>query len=357
MHTRPTVNFQQQKERILSLIQSRGPCLPVQIARGINVTTIFAGAFLSDLYSEKKIKISNMKVGSSPLYYMVGQESLLENFISHLQQREKEAFLLLKQESVLEDDSQTPIIRVALRAIKDFALPVNIRINNESKLFWKFHSLQDLEAKNLIETKVYPQDTFVKPVKKELPALVLPPSVKQELKNESLMPEQKIEKSPVVEKPIEHKVIKKSEKSEKKHEQIKQEFMKEEIKEELIKEESKKAKEAKPKKQKEMKESPFSSKVKSYLLARDIEILQVLLEKNKEFTAKIRIDMPLGKQEFFLVAKDKKSVNDNDLTIALQNAQTARMPALFLSTGDLHKKAKDYIKDWNNLIKFERIKG
>ena len=36
-----------------------------------------------------------------------------------------------------------------------------------------------------------------------------------------------------------------------------------------------------------------------------MEILEILEEKSREFTAKIRIDTLLGKQEFMLFAKDK----------------------------------------------------
>jgi len=88
------------KEKIMSIISLRGPSLPVNIARLSNVEPLFASAFLSELYNEGKIKLPNMRVGSSPLYYIQGQENLLENFINHLNQREKEAFYLLKREKM-----------------------------------------------------------------------------------------------------------------------------------------------------------------------------------------------------------------------------------------------------------------
>ena len=124
--------FGRDKEKIISLVKVRGPSLPVQIARGIGVEPIFAAAFLSEIYGEKKLKMTSMRVGSSPLYYLEGQESMLENFIEYLNSREKEAFLLLKRENILADDSQEPVMRVALRAIKDFAIPIKVKINEDT---------------------------------------------------------------------------------------------------------------------------------------------------------------------------------------------------------------------------------
>ena len=78
-------------------------------------------------------------------------------------------------------------------------------------------------------------------------------------------------------------------------------------------------------------------------------------EKKKEFSARIRIDSSFGKQEYYLIAKDKKSVSDNDLAIALQNAQSVKMPAIVMSLGDLNKRAKEYVQQWNNMGKFEKM--
>src|SRR3989338_10196618 len=82
------------KDLIISTIKLKGPTLPIHVARTINLNTIFASAFLSELYGEKKILMSQMKVGSSSLYYLPGQESQLENFIEYLNHKEREAFLL-----------------------------------------------------------------------------------------------------------------------------------------------------------------------------------------------------------------------------------------------------------------------
>ena len=71
--------------------------------------------------------------------------------------------------------------------------------------------------------------------------------------------------------------------------------------------------------------------------------------------AKIRIDTPLGKQEIYLIAKDKKKVTEDDITVALQKAQAEKMTSLIISPGEIEKKSIPYLKEWRNLVKFEKV--
>lgn len=144
------------KEKIISIIRRNGPSLPARISREIELSILFTSAFLSELASEKRLKISNMKVGNSPLYFIEGQESMLEKFSHHLKSKEKEAFALLKEKKFLVDSKQAPAIRVALRGIRDFAIP----FKKDEEIVWRFFLI--------------PQEEFTKekrpkiPVKKEL---------------------------------------------------------------------------------------------------------------------------------------------------------------------------------------------
>src|SRR3989344_2304431 len=149
------------KERILEVIKQNGPEFPVRVAKATGGNNIFTAAFMSELVSEQKLKISNMRVGSSPLYYIVGQEEQLQKYSDHLNHKEKEAFKLIKQKEILLDIEQEPAIRVALRSIKDFAIPIKIRDGGEEKIFWKIHTLSNGKAKEIIEQLINP------PIKKE----------------------------------------------------------------------------------------------------------------------------------------------------------------------------------------------
>ena len=315
------------KDLIISTIKLKGPTLPIHVARTINLNTIFASAFLSELYCEKKILMSQMKVGSSSLYYLPGQESQLENFIEYLNHKEREAFLLLKKEKILDDEKTLPAIRVALREIKDFAIPLKVKIDDKTILFWKYYLVSDPEASNLIEFYFLPKNEK---------------SIKKEILQDLARKEQILEK-------------------EIKHEQKFEEIIKKDINfipaaalDQINEKQDDKSKKIKGKKSTQ--DFKFSKKIKEYLSSKDIEILSIFEEKSKDFLAKVRLDTPLGKQEFYLVAKDKKKITEDDIAIALHKAQLEKMPALFLATGEIDKKATDHAKLWRNLVRIEKLK-
>ena len=325
-----------QKEKILSTIRLKGPCLPAQIARTISVDPLFASAFLSELKAEQKLKVSNMKVGSSPLYFLPGQENQLENHIQHLNNREREAFSQLKEKQILQDESLSPVSRVALRSLKDFAVPIRIRGDQEIKLFWKHFLLPEHEVKSTIQkiTSTEEPQQVQKPVQTPVQTTVQTPEPKKhtpQIQTEIVQPKitQPTQTTKSTAAPI----------TTKQNPRI--------INSPSI--------EISPS-QKPPKEYEFSKAIQSYLQAKDIELLSVLAEKKREFTAKVRIDTLFGKQSLYLIAKDKKNITDNDLTLALQKAQAEKMTALIISPGELNKKAKEHLSQWNNLIKYEQLK-
>ncbi len=134
------------KETIMSIIRIEGPVLPVNISRKLGSDTYFAGAVLSELVKSKAVKITNAKIGGSPLYYINGQESKLDRLFPYLPGKEKEAYELLRTRQVLRDSECEPAIRVALRSIKDFSMPLDI--NNE--VYWRWYLTNEDDARNLI---------------------------------------------------------------------------------------------------------------------------------------------------------------------------------------------------------------
>ncbi|MBS3124545.1 hypothetical protein J4437_08020, partial [Candidatus Woesearchaeota archaeon] len=138
------------KNRIVEIIKLKGPSLPIQLAKQLNISSLFVSAFLSELAEEKRIKISSLKVGGSPLYFLEGQENQLEKFQQFLNSKEKEAFELLKQSQILRDSEQEPAIRVALRAIKDFA----IAFKKDEEIFWRYILVSESDVKNILEPEI-----------------------------------------------------------------------------------------------------------------------------------------------------------------------------------------------------------
>ena len=321
------------KDKIVNLIKTRGPSLPLQIAKEIQKNSIITSAFLSELASEKSIRISNLKVGSSPLYFFPGQETKLEDFSIHLPAKEREAFQLLKEKGILKDKNLEPAIRVALRSIKDFAFPLVLLQNTERIIFWRYLSMAEDEAKKRIEeivtksipaipiTKEIIQETAQQPQTRE-PKKIIEITAPKKIREARKKPIEKIEKEKPEEKLIEKPLI----------------TLKSKIK---------------PEKEKE--KSDFVKRIINFLEKENIELLEEKESKKREFISIIRINTDLGKNNMLCIAKDKKKISENDLRIAFQKSQSWKLPCLILSAGELDKKAKICIEEYQNLIKIMKI--
>ncbi len=288
------------KNKILEILKQRGPCLPVHIASSIGIDMLFASAFLSELASSKDVKISSLKVGGSPLYFLPGQEEQLDKFSDNLPGKEKEAFNLLKDKKVLKDEEQEPSIRVALRNLKDFANYFWENDNNERKLYWFFYNLDEDKAKQIIGKK-----SGTKTQSR------ITPKIEEEKNN------------------------------------------KKEIKEKPLLE----IKERKPEKKQEKKKekSDFVKKIINLLEQDNIEILEEKEEKKKEYVAVIKVKSSIGSVKFLCVGKDKKRISENDIALIIQKSQAEKIPVFFITPGKMTKKTEDYIKPYSGIIKIKKI--
>ncbi len=313
----------QTKGKILSVIQIKGPSLPVQISREAETSPLFAGAFLSELAKEEAIKISSMKVGGSPLYYIKGQEHLLDNFFKYLPEKEKEAFLMLKEKRVLEDSKQTPAIRVALRNIKDFAFP----FKKDGEVFWRFHTTTEQEVRDILEPK---ENRLVKQPAEQ--------PVKQSVEQPAKQPEQVFKQ--------EHKqTVKKSEQLDIGLRTMKRQFKKEEkFENPLVMEEKGEVK----------KYSEFVSKVVDKI-NREYNLIEEKYYKPKEYSCVIQIKSDLGPINFLAFARDKKKLSETDVKQMVSEAQKIPLPALILYKRELSKKALEYSAKYFSIVKLEKI--
>lgn len=347
------------KERILSTLRGKGPSFPTRIARETGMQPLFVAALLAELVTERRVKLSNMKVGSSPIYFLDDQEEKLIEFSHYLGHKEQEAFTLLKDNAVLDDNDQHPAIRVALRKLKDFAVPVSVRIDGESKLFWRFFTVSESETKERIRqllTDDEPAPQKVTPTQKPESVEKQSPETTNQKQESEIQAQQQVS-------PQEEQV---SPQNEEKMEQIfeDKETTKETPKpsiQEKPSEESSEKKESAPVVLKDTGAKPkakvheFPAKIKKVLDEQAIDIVKEITSKKKEFVATVKHQTRFGPQEYLLTAKEKKKITRDDLTIALQNAQTHKMPAFVLSPGAPDKKAKEYAHEWRNLVKFEQI--
>lgn len=272
------------KDKIVSIIDKIGPCLPSQIAKETGLSILFASAFLSELISDNKIKMSFMRIGSSPIYFIPGQELLLEKFSDELKSKEREAFSLLKEKSFLKDREQTPAIRVALREIKDFAVP----LKKGDEIYWRYFKAEGQipeENKGVIKTedkKSEPQNFVNYPETTR----------KEEKKN--------------IQKKVETKVVKKK---------------------------------TTAKKSPGVKKDRFFEKVKDFLLKREIDILGIEDASRNEMILKVRSNG----EENLLFAYNKKKINENDLIKSHKKAEKIGLKYIVISNGESPRKLNDLI--------------
>ena len=303
------------KERIVSTIRFKGPSLPVQIARAVNLEPLFASAFLSELYSEKKLRITNMKVGSSPLYYIQGQEPQLEKFTQYLNQKEKEAFELLKNSKILDDELQSPVIRVALRAIKDFASPVKARVNGVEKLFWRYYLVPDTDLSTLIN-----QITIQQPIENQY----LQQQYAQQPIQQSV--QQQVQETP--QQQIAQQIQQIPQIPQQQTDQVSQPL------------EKKKKKRTSPNKE------SFLNEIKEFLKNKNIELISVLEYNNKEITAKIKENG----RESLLLALNKKRPDEKMIKKAYKKSLPHNLPYTILTRAESAKSLKEKQAMYSSLL-------
>lgn len=276
------------KDRIPIILRNRGPSLPVHIAKEIGLSILFTSAFLSELFNENEIKVSHMRVGSSPIYYLPGQEPSLENYAEYLKSKERESFLLLKERKFLKESELEPAIRVAIKEIKDFAIP--FRLGEE--VWWRYFTTDESELENQEKTI------------EESPTEV----------------EKEIEES---EEPTEEKELKIFDEEEKPKEIIQRKVP---------------AKRAKP-------GEKFFEKVKEFLSRSSVEIMSIEGLKKEELVLKVRIHG----EEQLLVAYNKKKISEKEILKASKISSDFNLKYSILSLGELPRKISNLIDALKNI--------
>lgn len=282
------------RDKILQAIRNKGPVLPVHISKEIGTNILFASAMLSELVARKELKISNLKIGGSPLYYIPGQEQMLENFIDKLNDKDKAVYSLIKEKKLLRDSEESPINRVALMSIKDFAIPLEVTHNNKKEIFWKWYSLDNKEAeiyiKNILNGEQQKREMEKEPQKQEVKQLEKP---KQEIK-----------------------------------EQIK----KERIKTKLSKGSEK---------------DGFLVNLENFLKKEHLNVKD-LGTKNLS-TGLIEMDTSLGIMTFYYITKNKKTITEKDIGEAVAQSQLQNLPIILFTNGFLNKKASALLDKFRNI--------
>lgn len=323
------------KEKIMNVIKERGPSLPVHVSGEAGTSMLFASAFLSELLNEKRLKISNMKVGNTPLYYIPGQELQLENFSEHIKGKEREAFDLLKENKFLKDSEQEPAIRVALRSIKDFAIP--FRKNEE--LFWRYYAVSENEFGKGETEK---EESIDKEEKSDNKTAEITSQYEEE-KSSDRYPETRKETEESEEKPEKEKpqldiFEDKKESTESEAEPVK-------------KTAKKTTKKAAKKSSSSRKNEKFLEKVREFLSKSSVEIKSIEGIKNDELVLIIKVNG----EERLLAAYNKKRITEKEIIKAAKRAKELGMKYSILSLGELPKKVSELIDALNDMKDIGKI--
>lgn len=314
------------KKNILTFLNQNGPSLPIPIAKHVLLQPMFASAILSELLNEKRVKTSSMKIGSSPLYLIPGQEARLESFTDNLTGAEKEAYIKLKDNKFLEDQAQEPRTRVALRGLKDFAIPT--QINN--KLYWKYFTISSEKIKQALEDegeiaigeRVVGQQIW-EDIKKEKPKVA-----EEQTKQEKIVHILSKEAEPAFAKKNEEPTETKSEK----------------ITDKPIE---------KPIKIKKLTEKEiFLDQAKRILTSKNIELLEIISYDKKQLIAKARVNVDKTCILFFI---DKKRPDVKDLSRAYKKSQEYKLPYYIVTQTQPQKKLKETSEIYKSLLGFGSI--
>ena len=287
------IDVKEKKEKILSFLETNGPSLPVRISKAIEMEPVFTSAILSELLNDKKIKTSNLRVGSSPLYLLLNQEKNLEEHSDNLKHIEKEAYLKLKESRLLIDDDEEPAIRVALRSIKDFAKSFTYK----DKLMWKYAFTPNSEIEEMLKPKQEKEEKQNKEETKNRPEEI------NETKSRQPKPEVKKSLEPIF----------------------------------ITKENDQ--------------ENDFLDELKVFLKKRDIEFLDQIQSDKKEVVGKVSIKTSLGKINFLLIAKNKKGVTKEELSSAIQRAGYSKMPCLYVIRKEPLRSVTTFLEEYSNILK------
>jgi hypothetical protein len=379
------------RDKILQMVQVKGPLLPVDIRGAMSVDSMIVGAYLSELIKAGKVKKSHAKVGNSPLYYVEGQEKDLEQLKEYLNPKQQQLYDVLKQRKVLKDEGLTEVMKDAIRNMQDFAIPLKV---NKTKLFWKFYLVPQDDAISVIRVMMEPPKP-VAPVPQAVsnPVMRLPPKPappvvpEKEIRKgvetiERRAKELKERESIVIQKipqKIEEELVEtgpdtvKREITEPKQEiaapQQKIVPQRIDVKEDVEKEDVKVTpKPKKPRKQKIKEEiekeddeeasdfrkiqDPLMDQVKEFFKEKNIIIKDAeLVRKEREIELIITVPSVIGRISYFCAVRNKKKCNEGDVSSAVIKAQSKNLPTLFLTTGEVTKKALEMVgKEFKQLL-------
>lgn len=322
------------KEKVLDVVK-QGPTIPSRIVKIVGGDTLLIGAILSTLISTGDVKYSTLKIGGSPIYYIPEHEIQLESFKEHLAPKDQKTVNLLKQEKVVKDTAQDPLSRVSLKTVKDFARP--FEVNKE--LFYRYFLVPKDEAER-IALDIQGSERKPKDVISDESSSALDKDaalhrvinakdtdVAKDVSAPSTSPiadVQKIEEDIVLNEPVVAP--------------IPQVVVPVQMPSAQSKENNREVSSAKPSSKPTTMSTGLLGKVMEFAASKHLDIISKEKIKKTEYSFVLKNHD--SNEYIYVVAKEKKSISEGDLSTAYVYAQQKKMPCIFLMTGHLTKKAQ-----------------
>lgn len=281
--------------KVLNVVETVGPVLPTEISKTVGMDSFLVSAILATLVKNNSVKHSNRRIGSSLIYYVSAsqEERMRGRLLGELNELEKKALERIKALRVAFDEDLYPQERLMLKELKDFAMPIQVRLDDGREIHcWKYHEVSDEELKQIVDNKF---------------------RIKKGEKPEEL----------VVSKPIEEL----TEAPVLKPQRIRKTVVKGKLSKDV---------------------SEYLEKIK----AKSIE----LSENRSEITGTAMLDSQVGQQEFLVKAFGKKNIGEAELSKIYLECNQLKKPVLLLVKSELSKKSSDYAKKYlGSLIKIIKI--
>jgi len=330
------------RDRIRAMVEQR-PVQPVFVAKELMTNSMLSSAMLSEMSEKGLLKVSHLKVGSSPLYYHPDHPEHLLDYVQYLNEKDRKTVAILREKCVLRDSSLDPLTRVSLRNIKDFAKPLDVAIDGVKELFWKFYLLTDEQAADAIRQLLQKKEPLEK-----VPQPAEAKTAKPEKADQPRKP--RARKPRVAVGPQQTTIASEAPAAQPAPAAPEAPKPQAPVAEVQKTEEQKQIAPAEAASQALATDDPFLQKLMAFFTSNGITVLeQVALKKKNEYDFVLSLASPVGQLHYYCKAKNKVKVGEADISHAYVQGQLKKLPVLFLSPGILTKPAMELMKELKGL--------
>jgi hypothetical protein len=175
------------KEVIMGAIAKIGPSQPIDVRKELKQGDSFLiGAMLSELVGDGALQISKVRRGGGPFYYDPQTPERLEEIAKYLNEKDRRTYAMLKEQKVMREDAQDPLVRVGLKNMPDFSKQLDV----DGVTYWRYFLITDEEATRIVKgtVKEEPKPAEIKQELKEMTAEIKEMKKESEAQTDQLKP-------------------------------------------------------------------------------------------------------------------------------------------------------------------------